>query len=54
MKIECIRAGKSKYLTDNKEYEVIKEDFNDYYIINNNNIYQNYKKNRFRIILNSK
>ena len=52
MNIQCIRACKSKGLTDNKNYNVIKETLNDYLIINDLGLKTFYKKNRFRTILN--
>lgn len=50
MKIKCIRAGKSKGLTDNKEYKVINENSLMYYIMNNYGLFTGYKKNRFLVI----
>lgn len=51
MNIKCIRKGKTQGLTDNKSYKVIKETFITYTIINDLNIIQEYKKNRFTINL---
>lgn len=50
MKIKCIRQGKTKGLTDDKEYKVIRDDSVYYFIINNYGIYTGYKKNRFLVI----
>ena len=50
MNIKCIRQGKTKGLTDNKEYKVIRESSTDYFIMNNYGIFTGYKKNRFLVI----
>jgi hypothetical protein len=50
MKIKCIRAGKTKGLTDDKEYKVIRLTDDTYYIMNNYGLFTGYKKNRFSLI----
>lgn len=57
MKIKCIRAGKTKGLTDNKIYDVVKENEIMFLILNDNGIFQQYKKIGlllFRLNINSK
>jgi hypothetical protein len=49
-KIKCIRAGKTKGLTDDKEYKVIRLTDDTYYIMNNYGLFTGYKKNRFSLI----
>jgi hypothetical protein len=50
MKVKCIRAGKTKGLTNNKEYKVINTNDDNYYIMNNYGLFTGYKKNRFLLI----
>lgn len=50
MEIKCIRAGKSKGLTDGKVYKVIDFDMWGYQIKNDLGKIEVYKTNRFEII----
>lgn len=50
MVIKCIRAGKSKGLTDGKVYKVIDFDMWGYLIKNDLGKIQDYKRNRFEVI----
>lgn len=49
MRIKCIRAGKSKGLTNNKIYSVLDETKLGYLILNDIGLFQHYKTNRFKI-----
>lgn len=50
MRIKCIRAGKTKGLTDGKIYSVLDEAVSGYLILNDIGLFQYYKRNRFEII----